>query len=104
MLISVLHVCVVNTVIRADKHQYAGPFKTSTPETRAPESVTFDPERISAWLGQTHQLCSKAIQTGHDPQVYFAKCKCTIWVFFLLPRNIVLGPVIREASISHICI
>ncbi|XP_016317585.1 uncharacterized protein LOC107669729 isoform X2 [Sinocyclocheilus anshuiensis] len=55
-------------VIRAGKHQYAGPFKTSTPETRAPESVTFDPERISAWLGQTHQLCSKAVQTEHDPQ------------------------------------
>lgn len=72
MLISVLHVCVVDTVIRAGKHQYAGPFKSSTPETRAPESVTFDPERISAWLGQTHQLCSKAVQTEHDPQVYFA--------------------------------
>ncbi|KAF4104221.1 hypothetical protein G5714_015208 [Onychostoma macrolepis] len=55
-------------VIRAGKHQYAGSFKTCTPETRAPESVTFDPERISAWLGQTHQLCSKAVQTEHDPQ------------------------------------
>uniref|UniRef100_A0A673HM51 Uncharacterized LOC107714189 n=1 Tax=Sinocyclocheilus rhinocerous TaxID=307959 RepID=A0A673HM51_9TELE len=56
------------SVIRTGKHQYAGPFKTSTPGTRAPESVTFDPERISAWLGQTHQLCSKAVQTEHDPQ------------------------------------
>ncbi|XP_052433262.1 nesprin-2 isoform X1 [Carassius gibelio] len=56
-------------VIRTGKHEYAGPFKTrATPETGAPESVTFDPERISAWLGQTHQLCSKAVQTEHDPQ------------------------------------
>ncbi|XP_016334937.1 uncharacterized protein LOC107683391, partial [Sinocyclocheilus anshuiensis] len=55
-------------VIRAGEPQYAGPFKTSTPETRSPEPVTFDPERISAWLGQTHQLCSKAVQTEHDPQ------------------------------------
>ncbi|XP_059390283.1 uncharacterized protein LOC132123573 [Carassius carassius] len=55
-------------VIRAGEPQNAGPFKTSTPETRSPEPVTFDPERISAWLGQTHQLCSKAVQTEHDPQ------------------------------------
>ncbi|XP_059370216.1 uncharacterized protein si:ch211-137a8.2 [Carassius carassius] len=56
-------------VIRTGKHQYAEPFKTrATPETRAPESVTFDPDRISAWLGQTHQLCSKAVQTEHDAQ------------------------------------
>ncbi|XP_050986237.1 nesprin-2 [Labeo rohita] len=54
--------------IRAGKPQYAGPFKTSTPETRSPEPVTFDPERISAWLGQTHQLCSKAVQTEPDLQ------------------------------------
>ncbi|KAK2880935.1 hypothetical protein Q8A67_018203 [Cirrhinus molitorella] len=53
---------------RAGKPQYAEPFKTSTPETRSPESMTFDPERISAWLGQTHQHCSKAVQTEHDPQ------------------------------------
>ncbi|XP_016429413.1 nesprin-2 isoform X3 [Sinocyclocheilus rhinocerous] len=55
-------------VIRAGEPQYAGPFKTSTPETRSPEPVTFDPERVSAWLGQTHQLYSKAVQTEHDPQ------------------------------------
>ncbi|XP_016133716.1 nesprin-2 isoform X2 [Sinocyclocheilus grahami] len=54
--------------IRAGEPQDAGPFKTSTPETRSPEPVTFDPERISAWLGQAHQLCSKAVQTKHDPQ------------------------------------
>lgn len=55
-------------VIRASKPQYAGSFKTSTPETRSSEQATFDPERISAWLGQTHQLCSKAVQTEHTPQ------------------------------------
>ncbi|KAK9962267.1 hypothetical protein ABG768_007639 [Culter alburnus] len=53
-------------VIRAGKPQFARPFKTSTPETRSPEPVTFD--RISAWLGQTHQLCSKAVQTEHVSQ------------------------------------
>ncbi|KAG1929899.1 nesprin-2 [Pimephales promelas] len=55
-------------VIRASKPQYAKQFKTSTPETRSPEHVTFDPDRISAWLGQTHQLCSKAVQTEHVSQ------------------------------------
>ncbi|KTG41407.1 hypothetical protein cypCar_00000832 [Cyprinus carpio] len=55
-------------VIRAGEPQYTRPFKTSKLETRSPEPVTFDPERISAWLGQTHQLCSKAVQTEHDPQ------------------------------------
>ncbi|XP_077064313.1 uncharacterized protein LOC143716063 [Siphateles boraxobius] len=55
-------------VIRAGNPQYARQFKTSTPETRSPEPLTFDPDRISAWLGQTHQLCSKAIQTEHVSQ------------------------------------
>jgi len=59
-------------VIRASKPQYAKQFKTSTPETRSPEHVTFDPDRISTWLGQTHQLCSKAVQTEHVSQVQFA--------------------------------
>ncbi|XP_072547996.1 uncharacterized protein [Salminus brasiliensis] len=40
-----------------------GLWKTSTPDPRSSEPVTFDPERISAWLGQTHRLCSKAVQT-----------------------------------------
>lgn len=57
--------------IRAGKPQYARPFKTSTPETRSPEPVNFDSDRISAWLGQTHQLCSKAVQTEHVSQVHF---------------------------------
>ncbi|XP_067307821.1 nesprin-2 isoform X2 [Pseudorasbora parva] len=55
-------------VIRPGKPQYARPFKTSTPETRSPEPLTFDPDRISAWLGQAHQLCSKAVQTENDLQ------------------------------------
>ncbi|XP_055052701.2 nesprin-1 [Misgurnus anguillicaudatus] len=55
-------------VIRASKPQYAGSFKTSTPETRSSDPVTFDPERISAWLGQAHQLCTKAVQTEHTQQ------------------------------------
>lgn len=55
-------------VIRAGRPQFAGQFQTSTPEIRSPELLTFDPERISAWLGQTHQVCTKAVQTEHDPQ------------------------------------
>ncbi|XP_051962594.1 uncharacterized protein si:ch211-137a8.2 [Xyrauchen texanus] len=55
-------------VSRDCKPLYPGPFKTSTPETLSPEPVTFDLERISAWLGQSHQLCSKAVQTEHVPQ------------------------------------
>ncbi|XP_051966325.1 nesprin-2-like [Xyrauchen texanus] len=53
---------------RACKPQYPGQFKTSTPETRPLEPGTFDLERISAWLGQSHQICSKAVQTKHVPQ------------------------------------
>lgn len=102
-----MHVCVVDPVIRAGEPQYTRPFKTSKLETRSPEPVTFDPERISAWLGQTHQLCSKAVQTEHDPQVYFALWEHTVWMLFLQPRNVVLGPVIREALlrfyIIHYC-
>ncbi|XP_051534733.1 nesprin-2-like [Myxocyprinus asiaticus] len=48
-------------VDRACKPQYPGPFKISTPETRPPEPGTFDLERISAWLGQSHQICFKAV-------------------------------------------
>ncbi|KAK7171919.1 hypothetical protein R3I93_004274 [Phoxinus phoxinus] len=55
-------------VIRDGKPHYARQFKTSTPESRSPEPVTFDPDRISAWLGQTNQLCSKAVQTEHASQ------------------------------------
>lgn len=64
--------CLFLIVIRAGKPQHARQFKTSTPETRSPEPVTFDPDRICAWLGQTHQLCSKAVQTEHVSQVHFA--------------------------------
>ncbi|ROK28166.1 Nesprin-2 [Anabarilius grahami] len=59
-------------VIRAGKPQYARPFKTSTPETRSHEPVAFDSDRISAWLGQTHQLCSKAVQTEHVSQFFIS--------------------------------
>ncbi|XP_007236898.3 nesprin-1 [Astyanax mexicanus] len=45
-----------------------GLWKTSTPNLHSVEPVTFDPERISAWLGQTHRLCSKAVQTEHTLQ------------------------------------
>lgn len=73
------------TVIRDSKPQHASPFKTSTPETRSSEPVTFDPERISAWLGQTHQLCSKAVQTDHT-LVNFASN--VISIFFPMDSNI----------------
>ncbi|TRY92999.1 hypothetical protein DNTS_011611 [Danionella cerebrum] len=43
-------------------------FQMSTPESRESDPVTFDHERISAWLGQTQQLCSKAVQTEDVPQ------------------------------------
>ncbi|XP_036452768.1 nesprin-1 [Colossoma macropomum] len=52
----------------AGRLQYDGLWKTSTPDSHSPEPVTFDPERISAWLGQTHRLCSKAVQTELAPQ------------------------------------
>ncbi|KAL7848917.1 hypothetical protein SRHO_G00205400 [Serrasalmus rhombeus] len=54
----------------AGRLQYDRLWKTSTPDSRSPEPVNFDPERISAWLGQTHRLCSKAVQTELTPQRY----------------------------------
>ncbi|KAL6471219.1 hypothetical protein MHYP_G00198690 [Metynnis hypsauchen] len=52
----------------AGRLQYDRLWKTSTPDSHSPEPVTFDHERISAWLGQTHRLCSKAVQTELAPQ------------------------------------
>ncbi|XP_076833140.1 uncharacterized protein LOC143478089 isoform X2 [Brachyhypopomus gauderio] len=52
----------------AEGPQYAGLWKTSTPGSHSLEPVTFDPDRISAWLGQSHRLCSKAVQTECAPQ------------------------------------
>ncbi|KAL2096537.1 hypothetical protein ACEWY4_008685 [Coilia grayii] len=52
---------------------------TSTPAGRFPEPVTFDPERVSAWLGQTGRLvametdrrpCSKSVQTEHTLECF----------------------------------
>ncbi|KAI4896627.1 hypothetical protein NFI96_029888, partial [Prochilodus magdalenae] len=52
----------------AGRPQYSRLWTTSTPDSHLPEPVTFDPERISAWLGQTHRLYSKAVQTEPVPQ------------------------------------
>ncbi|KAK1786040.1 hypothetical protein P4O66_017766 [Electrophorus voltai] len=47
----------------ANGPQHASLWKTSTPGSHSHELVSFDPDRISAWLGQSHQLCSKGVQT-----------------------------------------
>uniref|UniRef100_A0A4W5MLK1 KASH domain-containing protein n=1 Tax=Hucho hucho TaxID=62062 RepID=A0A4W5MLK1_9TELE len=59
--------------VRDDRPLLSGHWTTSTPDGPSPEPVTFDPARISAWLGQTHghsvpsvqqhRACSKAVQT-----------------------------------------
>ncbi|KAI1893340.1 hypothetical protein AGOR_G00122710 [Albula goreensis] len=50
-----------------------GPQESSTPREHLLEPVTFDPERISAWLGHipvVHERrpCSKAVQTEHTQE------------------------------------
>ncbi|KAM9442188.1 nesprin-1-like isoform 1-T5 [Salvelinus alpinus] len=71
--------------VRDDRPLLSGCWMTSTPDGPYPEPVTFDPARISAWLGQTHghtvpsrvpsvqqrRACSKAVQTdstGKSPE------------------------------------
>ncbi|XP_041730864.2 uncharacterized protein LOC121562730 isoform X2 [Coregonus clupeaformis] len=59
--------------VRDGRPLLSGHWMTSTPDGPSPEPVTFDPARISAWLGQTHRhtvpsvqqhrACSKAVQT-----------------------------------------
>ncbi|XP_028816938.1 nesprin-2 isoform X2 [Denticeps clupeoides] len=46
------------------RSEHLAPWKSSTPKERCPEPVTFDPERISAWLGQTHQHASASRSTA----------------------------------------
>ncbi|XP_064840431.1 uncharacterized protein si:ch211-137a8.2 isoform X1 [Oncorhynchus masou masou] len=71
--------------VRDDRPLLSGRWTTSTPDGPSPEPVTFDPARISAWLGQTHghtvpsrvlsvqqhRAYSKAVQTDST-----GKCAC----------------------------
>ncbi|CDQ66181.1 unnamed protein product [Oncorhynchus mykiss] len=69
--------------VRDDRPLLSGRWTTSTPDGPSPEPVTFDPARISAWLGQTrghtvptrvlsvqqHRAYSKAVQTDSTGEV-----------------------------------
>lgn len=73
----------------ADRSLYASFWKTSTPDSKSPQPVTFKSDRVSAWLVQTPRLCSRAVQTEHAPQVSSTdstKIFSSLIISFLLMR------------------